>query len=109
MPRQSKFTLLTIRGIPVGVDWSWFFVLFLVIWLLSGFYIPVHFFPPWLQGVANASPGPEEPDGPVRPASAHTPRPASARPAPNPSERNSPSTSSTPITCSETRSSHGRP
>jgi Zn-dependent protease len=38
MPRQSKFTLLTIRGIPVGVDWSWFFVLFLVIWLLSGYY-----------------------------------------------------------------------
>ena len=26
------------RGIPVGVDWSWFLVLFLVIWLLSGFY-----------------------------------------------------------------------
>jgi Zn-dependent protease len=38
MPRQSKFTLLTVRGIPVGVDWSWFFVLFLVIWLLSNFY-----------------------------------------------------------------------
>lgn len=38
MPRRSKFTLLTIRGIPVGVDWSWFFVLFLVIWLLSGYY-----------------------------------------------------------------------
>jgi Zn-dependent protease len=35
---RSKFTLLTMRGIPVGVDWSWFFVLFLVIWLLSGYY-----------------------------------------------------------------------
>lgn len=38
MPTRGKFTLLTIRGIPVGVDWSWFFVLFLIIWLLSGFY-----------------------------------------------------------------------
>lgn len=38
MPRGNKFTLLTVRGIPVGVDWSWFFVLFLVIWLLSGYY-----------------------------------------------------------------------
>lgn len=38
MPQRSKFTLLTVRGIPVGVDWSWFFVLFLVIWLLSGYY-----------------------------------------------------------------------
>lgn len=38
MPRGNKFTLLTVRGIPVGVDWSWFFILFLVIWLLSGYY-----------------------------------------------------------------------
>ncbi len=38
MPSRGRFTLLTIRGIPVGVDWSWFFVLFLIIWLLSGFY-----------------------------------------------------------------------
>ncbi len=38
MPRRNQFTLLTVRGIPVGVDWSWFFVLFIVIWLLSGFY-----------------------------------------------------------------------
>ena len=38
MPERGRFTLLTIRGIPVGVDWSWFFVLFLIIWLLSGFY-----------------------------------------------------------------------
>ena len=35
---RGKFTLLTVRGIPVSVDWSWFFVLFLVIWLLSGYY-----------------------------------------------------------------------
>ena len=38
MPTRNRFTLLTVRGIPIGVDWSWFFVLFLVIWLLSGYY-----------------------------------------------------------------------
>jgi len=38
MPKRSTFTLVNFRGIPVGVDWSWFFVLFLVIWLLSGYY-----------------------------------------------------------------------
>ncbi|MFN8114391.1 MAG: site-2 protease family protein [Solirubrobacterales bacterium] len=38
MPTRGRFTLLTIRGIPVGVDWSWFFVLFLIIWAMSGFY-----------------------------------------------------------------------
>ena len=38
MPQRSRFTLLTLRGIPIGVDWSWFFVLFLIIWLLSGYY-----------------------------------------------------------------------
>jgi Zn-dependent protease len=38
MPQRSRFTLLTIRGIPIGVDWSWFFVLFLIIWLLSSYY-----------------------------------------------------------------------
>jgi Zn-dependent protease len=37
MPR-GRFTLFHVRGIPIGVDWSWFFVLFLVIWLLSGYY-----------------------------------------------------------------------
>jgi len=38
MPRRNQFTLLNFRGIPIGVDWSWFLVLFLVIWLLSGYY-----------------------------------------------------------------------
>jgi len=38
MPQRSRFTLLTFRGIPIGVDWSWFFVLFLIIWLLSDYY-----------------------------------------------------------------------
>ena len=38
MPNSSNYTLLRWRGIPIGVDWSWFLVLFLVIWLMSGFY-----------------------------------------------------------------------
>lgn len=35
---RNRFNLLTVRGIPIGVDWTWFVVLFLVIWLLSGYY-----------------------------------------------------------------------
>ena len=35
MPERGRFTLLTIRGIPIGVDWTWFFVLFLIIWLFG--------------------------------------------------------------------------
>lgn len=35
---RNRFNLLTVRGIPIGVDWTWFIVLFLVIWLLSGYY-----------------------------------------------------------------------
>ena len=38
MARRNRFTLLTVRGIPIGVDWSWFLVLFLVIYFLSGYY-----------------------------------------------------------------------
>ena len=38
MARGNRFTLLTVRGIPIGVDWSWFVVLFLVIYFLSGYY-----------------------------------------------------------------------
>ena len=38
MPSRGNFTLFRVRGIPIGVDWSWFFVLFLIIWLLSGSY-----------------------------------------------------------------------
>jgi len=34
----SSFTLFHIRGIRVGVDWSWFLVLFLFIFWLSDFY-----------------------------------------------------------------------
>lgn len=38
MPARSAITLFRFRGIRVGVDYSWFFVLFLVIFSLSGFY-----------------------------------------------------------------------
>ena len=38
MPTRSAIKLFSFRGIRVGVDWSWFFVLFLVILSLSGFY-----------------------------------------------------------------------
>lgn len=38
MSSRGSYTLFTVRGIPIGVDWSWFLVLFLVIWLLSGYY-----------------------------------------------------------------------
>jgi Zn-dependent protease len=38
MPARSAITLFRFRGIRVGVDYSWFFVLFLVIISLSGFY-----------------------------------------------------------------------
>ena len=38
MPARNQLTLLRIRGIRIGVDYSWFFVLFLVICYLSDFY-----------------------------------------------------------------------
>ncbi len=38
MPTRTQLTLLRIRGIRIGVDYSWFFVLFLFIIWLSGFY-----------------------------------------------------------------------
>ncbi|MFL5901098.1 MAG: site-2 protease family protein [Solirubrobacterales bacterium] len=34
----GSFTLFHVRGIRIAVDWSWFFVLFLVIFWLSNFY-----------------------------------------------------------------------
>jgi Zn-dependent protease len=38
MPGRSTHTLFSFRGTPVGVDWSWFLVLFFIVWLLSGYY-----------------------------------------------------------------------
>src|SRR3954470_14453612 len=38
MPARGGVTLFHVRGIRIGVDYSWFFVLFLVILWLSGFY-----------------------------------------------------------------------
>lgn len=38
VPNRGSYTLFTVRGIPIGVDWTWFLVLFLAVWFLSGFY-----------------------------------------------------------------------
>jgi Zn-dependent protease len=38
MTPRGRLTLFRIRGIRIGVDYSWFFVLFLIILWLSGFY-----------------------------------------------------------------------
>ena len=38
MPAGSQLTLFHVRGIRIGVDYSWFLVLFLLIIYLSGFY-----------------------------------------------------------------------
>ena len=38
MPNRGTYTLFHVRGIPIGVDWTWFAVLFFIIWLLSGYY-----------------------------------------------------------------------
>jgi Zn-dependent protease/CBS domain-containing protein len=38
MNPRGQLTLLRIRGIRIGVDYSWFFVLFLIIFWLSGYY-----------------------------------------------------------------------
>ena len=38
MPARAALTLFRIRGIRIGVDYSWFLVLFLVIFWLSGYY-----------------------------------------------------------------------
>ncbi|MDQ3759965.1 MAG: site-2 protease family protein [Actinomycetota bacterium] len=38
MPARGALTLFTVRGIRIGVDLSWFLVLFLIVIWLSGFY-----------------------------------------------------------------------
>jgi Zn-dependent protease len=38
MPVRGNLTLFVVRGIRIGVDYSWFLVLFLIILWLSGFY-----------------------------------------------------------------------
>ena len=38
MPARSSLTLFVVRGIRIGVDYSWFLVLFLIILWLSSFY-----------------------------------------------------------------------
>jgi len=55
----NTFTLFRVRGITVAVDWSWFLVLFLVIFWLSDFYgslldQPSSSMEPYLLAVASA-------------------------------------------------------
>ena len=55
----NSITLFHVRGIRVGVDWSWFLVLFLVIFYMSGFYSdllgePTSEFGPYALAVASA-------------------------------------------------------
>src|SRR3954464_4007706 len=38
MPARGAVTLFHVRGIRIGIDYSWFFVLFLIIIWLSSFY-----------------------------------------------------------------------
>jgi Zn-dependent protease len=59
MPSRGQLTLVRLRGIRIGVDYSWFLILFLVIWWLSGFYRDVlgaddGSVEPYLLGVASA-------------------------------------------------------
>ena len=59
MPARAALTLIRIRGIRIGVDYSWFLVLFLVILWLSGFYRSVldagdDAITPYLLAVASA-------------------------------------------------------
>jgi Zn-dependent protease len=59
MPTRSSFTLFRVRGIPIGVDWTWFAVLFLIILVLSSFYrdllgAPQDAFEPYALAVVTA-------------------------------------------------------
>ena len=38
MPARGAVTLFHVRGIRIGIDYSWFFVVFLIIIMLSGSY-----------------------------------------------------------------------
>jgi len=59
MPARGALTLFHVRGIRIGVDYSWFLVLFLIIFSLSGFYSEVTGAPdgsiePYVLAVASA-------------------------------------------------------
>lgn len=59
MRSGGNYTLMTIRGIRIGVDWSWFLVLFLIIIFLSDYYrqlleTPEGSIEPTVLGVASA-------------------------------------------------------
>ncbi|MGH2925050.1 MAG: M50 family metallopeptidase, partial [Solirubrobacterales bacterium] len=59
MPTRGALTLFHVRGIRIGVDYSWFFVLFLIIIGMSGFYadvlgVPSNSAQPYLLAVISA-------------------------------------------------------
>jgi Zn-dependent protease len=59
MPARGAVTLFHVRGIRIGIDYSWFFVLFLIIFVLSDSYRNVLDLPngdalPYLLAVASA-------------------------------------------------------
>jgi Zn-dependent protease len=39
---MSGFKIITIKGIPIRINYSWFIILFLVVWTLAGGYFPMH-------------------------------------------------------------------
>lgn len=45
---ESSFTLLRVRGIPIGINWSWLFVFAIVVWSLSTALFPATY--PGLDG-----------------------------------------------------------
>lgn len=45
---ESTFTLLRVRGIPIGVHWSWLFVFAIVVWSLAASLFPATY--PGLEG-----------------------------------------------------------
>ncbi len=45
---ESTFTLLRVRSIPIGVNWSWLFVFAIVVWSLSSALFPATY--PGLEG-----------------------------------------------------------
>ncbi|MDQ4070402.1 MAG: CBS domain-containing protein, partial [Actinomycetota bacterium] len=47
---ESTFTLLRVRGIPIGINWSWLFVFAIVVWSLSTVLFPATY--PGLEGTA---------------------------------------------------------
>ena len=39
---MSGFKIITIKGIPIRINYTWFIILSLVVWTLAGGYFPMH-------------------------------------------------------------------